>query len=227
MALKSYSVAGIGPFRVQKRKGTRNMRIRISQDGNVTISIPYWLPFSSGVDFAKSHIQWIEKHRKPKKLLTEMSRVGMYHQIQFIEGKTLRVTLDSDLVIVSVPSNLSILDDNVQLAAIRGAKKALIDESAYLSEKLQEIANKYGFSFKSVSHKFMKSKWGSCSSHKIITLNYRLLDLPERLQEYVMVHELAHTIHMNHSSKFWDIVTEKIPDFKQRRADLKHFDLGW
>jgi predicted metal-dependent hydrolase len=68
-----------------------------------------------------------------------------------------------------------------------------------------------------------KTRWGSCSGQNTISINWRLSILPEELLEYVIIHELAHIKEKNHSSKFWDLVSQFCPDYKQKRKELKGY----
>lgn len=66
-----------------------------------------------------------------------------------------------------------------------------------------------------------KTRWGSCSSKGTISYNWRLVLMPEKIMDYVVVHELCHLLEMNHSAKFWKRVSEVLPDYKDRRKWLK------
>jgi len=75
-----------------------------------------------------------------------------------------------------------------------------------------------------ISVRGQKTRWASCSSQKDISLNFKLLFLPRPLVKYVLVHELCHTVHMNHSADFWALVGEKMPNYKPWKQRLK---TGW
>jgi predicted metal-dependent hydrolase len=107
----------------------------------------------------------------------------------------------------------------------RDAKKKLLakDAKAYLPYRLEFLAKKYGYSYERLRLSHASTRWGSCSSTGTISLNIGLMHLPEPLREYVILHELAHTLHMNHSSDFWAEVAKTDPLYKPHRAKLKLF----
>lgn len=71
-----------------------------------------------------------------------------------------------------------------------------------------------------------KTRWGSCSSAGNVNFNYQLYYLPDELLDYVVVHELAHRRHMNHSKEFWSEVARYCPDYRARRKQLKEYQLA-
>jgi predicted metal-dependent hydrolase len=110
----------------------------------------------------------------------------------------------------------------VQSAVKKTAERALRKEAEkLLPPRLGELAKKHGFTYKSIRIKKLTSRWGSCSSERVITLNYFLMQLPWRLIDYVLIHELVHTKHLNHSSGFWSEFDRTMPGAKKIRAELK------
>lgn len=95
---------------------------------------------------------------------------------------------------------------------------------ALIVQRVQHWSPLLGVVAKKVQFRDMRRKWGSCSSKGTVTLNRRLCWLPERLAEYVVLHELAHLIELNHSAAFWQILAQHMPDYKQRITALREFE---
>lgn len=92
---------------------------------------------------------------------------------------------------------------------------------AALTHKLEILAQKHGFAYNRVSVKNQRTIWGSCSVKNNINLNCKLYALPDTLQEYVILHELVHLKHRNHSPAFWNELARYCPDYKVRKTELK------
>ncbi|MCF0136694.1 MAG: M48 family metallopeptidase [Lachnospiraceae bacterium] len=89
-----------------------------------------------------------------------------------------------------------------------------------LKPRVAYLAGQMDLSYGQVSIRFQKTRWGSCSSRGNISLNALLVELPEELRDYVIVHELCHLKHMDHSPAFWEEVTYKMPEYKLYKQRL-------
>jgi hypothetical protein len=87
--------------------------------------------------------------------------------------------------------------------------------------RLEYFADKYNLSVNQIRIKEQKTMWGSCSSKNNINLNYLLIMAPMDVIDYVIIHELVHTIHRNHSVNFWKSVESIMPNFKEAKRWLK------
>jgi predicted metal-dependent hydrolase len=92
-----------------------------------------------------------------------------------------------------------------------------------VKEKILQFNEYYKFKVGQIAIKNQKSRWGSCSRKGNININYKIALLPTRLADYLIVHELCHLGQFNHSQKFWDLVGETIPDYKDRMKELKGY----
>ena len=90
-----------------------------------------------------------------------------------------------------------------------------------LLERLEHLARQHGFTYNKVFIKNQKTLWGSCSSHNNINLNVHLVRLPEELRDYVLVHELVHTRHKNHSRQFWATLNAIVGDGRKLQRQLR------
>lgn len=89
------------------------------------------------------------------------------------------------------------------------------------AEKCRSYSVQMGVTYGTISIREQKTRWGSCSAKGNLNFNWKLVLMPEEILDYVVVHELAHRIQMNHSPAFWAIVERFVPDYKARRQWLK------
>lgn len=110
----------------------------------------------------------------------------------------------------------------------RDAKKKILTRQAkeYLPYRLEYFAKLYGYQYERCRLSHAATRWGSCSSNRTISLNIGLMQVPEILRDYVIIHELAHLNHMNHSEAFWREVSMHDPKYKEHRNKLKMFSPG-
>lgn len=90
-------------------------------------------------------------------------------------------------------------------------------------KRVSEWAGKMGVTYGRITIRDQKTRWGSCSSKGNLNFNWKLLAVPQELSDYVIVHELAHRLEMNHSPRFWAVVEQQLPDYKQLRQELKKY----
>lgn len=226
MASKQVDIPGIGSVTLSKRRGNRNIRLGFSRDGNVRVSLPYYLPFEAGISFAISKAAWISRHRPPEQVrLATNDRIGKAHRMIFTTKETISrpsTKITGTVIFVRLPAGMQPEDEKAQASAEKAAHKALKQQAdQLLPQRVAQLSQQYNFHYNSLQVKRLSSRWGSCSQHKDIILNIYLMQLPWRLIDYVIIHELVHTEHLNHSAEFWDRFLEVMPDAKHRRKEVK------
>lgn len=225
MPVKSVDIDGIGVVHITRRKGSRSLRVSVTADGKIRVSIPAWMPFRAGVEFAKTRRQWIAEHHRTPEVLSDGSAIGKAHHLQFVTTNKERVTtrVQHNHIRVSVPEAISITSPEVQSAVRRAGLKALRHEAEQLlPQRLAHIANTHGFRYRSVQIRTLKGKWGSCTQHGDIVLNCYLMQLPWELIDYVLIHELVHTKIMAHGTPFWNEVSKYISDIPAIRKAMRN-----
>lgn len=121
--------------------------------------------------------------------------------------------------------SLEISGDMQDKQALRHALNTWVKKKGklHLLPWLQDVAQDMGVSFGQVSIRLQKKRWGSCSTQGNINLNAALLFMPDALVRHVLIHELTHLTHHNHSAAFWSAVEKFEPDYKNNRKLLKEY----
>lgn len=165
---------------------------------------------------------WIRKQlmknecnrQTPIKLEDEVRLFGEVYSIDSQEAQYLRNKL----------SKITISSQDKVKAAYNDFYKFI--SQIYIKERVDHFSALMGLRYNNLRYRKMKSRWGSCSSKKDITFNTQLMKINEELIDYVVVHELAHLVHMNHSRSFHALVENYFPDSKIAREKLKNIHLS-
>lgn len=229
MATRQVSIPQIGTVTLYKRRGNRSLRLSIGANGQVRVSLPYWLPYKAGEQFALSKALWIEQNRTAR-TDTELKHghaIGKAHRLYFESSAAatkVHAKVAANEVRVSFPALHSVSDQPVQNAAHKASIRALRKEAeALLPQRLQALSQQTGLGFTNVVVKQLKSRWGSCNSSKEITLNLFLMQLPWHLIDYVLVHELTHTKIMRHGAPFWREMSLHMPNARALRKQMSSY----
>jgi len=183
MAFKTFDVPELGQVTIYKRRGSRSLRLTVQADGSLRVSIPSWAPYASGVTFARSRGEWIRSQQTVRtELLTHGQQIGKAHRLVFVQdmdSKKVTARLSGTQIMVRMPATVSSETASVQSAAMAASVRALRQQAEQLlPTRLQQLADKYGFSYKSVVIRQLKSRWGSCDQFTNITLSLHLMQLP-------------------------------------------------
>ncbi len=227
MAVWQVAVEGLGTVNLHRRKGVRNVRLRLDAEGGVHVVVPWFAPKALGLAFVEEHRQWIEKHQNSSvRTIQDGVLVNQKYRVVLkpTDGKVIKTKLAGADIVVSLPSTKAIEDEATQRALKKKITEVIKTEAQeVLGPKLYKLANRHKIDFADVSVRILRSRWGSCSQEKQIVLNAFAVQLPENLQEYVLLHELTHTRHMHHKKAFWDDLEQICPDAKSRRKELKDY----
>ncbi|HUD10429.1 MAG TPA: SprT family zinc-dependent metalloprotease [Candidatus Saccharimonadales bacterium] len=226
MAVKHAELPGIGKVTLYKRRGNRKISLSLSHDGQIRISLPMWVPYRAGLEFAKSRAAWLtSRQAKLQNVSVNGQAIGKAHHLSLqADSSTTKITtrlLDSD-VMVRFPSKLQPDDPAVQKAVRTASLRALRKEAEQLlPQRVAMLARQHDFTYKDVHLRHLKSRWGSCNSVGSITLNIYLMQLPWHLIDYVLLHELVHTKVLRHGPDFWRLFEQYLPDAKKMRKDIQ------
>lgn len=218
-------------IKIYKSALAKKITISIRPYRGVRITIPRYTSYSEAEKFAHQKREWIAENLKKineyenHRVLTPPSGyVTRQHQL-IIEPKAIAgviVRVRQGTIRVKYNPELALESKAVRAAVNKGIQIALRKEAnEHLPPRLSELAEKHRLPFAKVAIKNMKSRWGSCSGRNNINLTIHLMTLPDQLIDYVLLHELAHTIVKNHSKKYWEMLERICPNSKQLDKELK------
>ena len=222
MPQKLVEIDGIGQALLVRQRKSKHLRLSFSSKGQLRITMPYFMPYAAGLSFAKSKKEWILKH-KPKQvsnIYINGQKVGRFYKLvettyPLKNNKAVQTTENSIFFNPTLPRfSTKVLEDSIN-------KCLKVEAIEVLPSRLNKLADIYDYKYKDVKIKKMHSRWGSCSNTGVIALSYYLVQLPDELIDYVLMHELVHTRHMDHSQKFWNTLENELPDLKRLRKELK------
>lgn len=209
------------PYRLCRSARARAIRISIDRDCGITLTLPPRTPERDGLAFLASKAAWLRRHlsrrREPPTLRDYLTR----NPAVTIDGVRVPLAIRRDAakpVLRYSPGAASVTVEtgpgepgDADLAPVLRGLAARV-----LPSRTMELARRHGFEVKRVSVRDQSSRWGSCSSARSISLNWRLLLVPPEIQDYVILHELAHLRHMNHSPRYWRELCRLDPDARER-----------
>ena len=204
-----------------------HVRIRVAPDGRLRASLPLYAP-----TFLVKRLIKTSRSQLRAMLAEQSSEITFEHGMQIGKSHTLlirqttatkpNVARHGQQIIASLPPESTTSDSDVVRSIRDAVIEALrIEAKSYLPKRLAYLAQQGDFTYSKVRFSHASGRWGSCSSNGTISLNIALMKLPFELIDYVLIHELSHTVHMNHSQEFWSVVEQIDPHYKAHRRDLK------
>ena len=208
------------------KKNVKNLNLRIKRDGTVFVSCPVFMSDKIVDDFIVSKSDFILRaiENAVPQCDTFYSGSIVYYlgkatRLHIVSSNENKVSFDGNSI------NVSVKNDNIEYA-----KKVYYKWQKNMCEELilslcSDFYNKnssFTNSFPIIKLRRMKSRWGSCQPKKnILTFNTRLIEMPISACEYVVAHEFAHFIHADHSKNFYGLLDKLMPDWKERRKQLR------
>lgn len=198
----------IGAVNYVKNRKARNLAIRISQKGEVRVTVPGRVPIRRAEEFLWSRKHWIVSKQEEINRASDSFKDPEEGDELSIRGKRISIKL---------------------VAGDRTAEEALWrillqEAKTYLPDRVASLAAAHGLKYSGLKIRQMKTRWGSCNSNNGINLNSWLMMLPDHLSDYVILHELVHTLHRDHSIRFWEALDRvTVGSSRQLRKELRSY----
>ena len=196
------------------RSRRKTLSLCVTREGEVVVRAPLGVSKEYISAFVVRHTEWIEKR---------LRAVGSRPTLDLSDGAQL-VLFGTGYRIATgrariQAGTLYLPAERREEALVRLLKRFALEVMQLLTER---IAGRHGFRYSGVRISSARSRWGSCNKDGVISYTFRVAFLPPLLCEYVIVHELAHTVCFDHSPAFWREVERVLPDWKTRRKALKN-----
>lgn len=218
-----------GTVNCRRSRTGRYVRIRLTPTGTLTATLPRGGRVEHVrqlIDSSREELRRLIREQglsKPKYF--DGQKIGQSHQLKIIQAgpgmrsshKILGQVIVITLAIGIDPTSASAQD--IMRIAVKDALKR--EARAYLPRRLRHLADTHGFTYEKIRYANQSGRWGSCSSSGTISLNIALMNLSLELIDYVLIHELCHTVHLHHQPDFWTLVESYSPGYKQLRKQLK------
>lgn len=223
---------------MHRRSFRRSVSIYLYPNKPIKVVAAKSTPQKMIVDFLLVKKDWIEKSFAKFSQIEEKfpeKKIKAYEDFPFL-GKERRLKV---VITLNKKTFVSVTEEHLFLHIPRNewSANALVQEHPtalkeirhfykreavnFLSERVQFWSEQMNLRPSQIKFREQRTRWGSCSSRKIINLNWRLIVFSQEIIDYVIVHELAHLEHMNHSDRFWSLVEKHIENYKERVKFLK------
>lgn len=206
-------------------KNKKNISVKINGNKEICVYAPIGISYDYIEELLKSKENWIIKNIKK----VDINNLNDGTYIIYRGRKFLKIVEESiieeivkkdDLIIIrSKSTDILYVNDLISRWYLKNANNVILNRVNTLSSKYNMLPSK-------VLIRNQKSRWGSCNSRREIRLNWRLVLMPDDVMDYIIIHELCHLKHLNHSNSFWSLVHKLDPDFQVSKEWLKENGLS-
>lgn len=232
--MEQIRIADIGDIKIRRGEHIKFLSIRMAPGRGVWVNVPFGVSQKQVEKFIGEKRAWIIENMSRVKVYEKDTGVGLgigaevktkLHVLKIEECEAAKpgYKLTGHVITLFIPkgTDYARIEKMVQNFLLQIYKTEC---SRFLPERVRHYAGKFGFKFTRLSFRNNVSNWGSCSHDNNISLNIKLMKLPDEIIDYVILHELCHTVEKNHSDKFWKLVRSVCPDFEKRRRELRNYN---
>ena len=210
--------AGV-PLKVEYKKTRSTMSMTFDKSGTLVVYAPEKTADGDIIRFMSEHRRWIRIHHTKAEAFAENSsdvKVSDGGSIFYL-GEKLTVRISGRGRIIKKEQEIIFPEGSTDESFVKWLKKR---SREHLAARLTFISEKTGIGYMTLRISGARGSWGSCTSTGTVSLSWRLMMCPPDVIDYVIVHELCHRHHMDHSSEFWNEVEDMMPDYKEKKKWL-------
>ena len=205
------------------RTNKRTLSLMINSRGELIVRAPYHYPENKIFEFIKQKEDWILKKQNAIHSNSYINPNVVNYTVFLFLGKELTPVISSDVKELMIDENKLLIPAKINSDKILGKIEKWYRKVAeqILVERVQYMANQLKLRPANITTNNNKTRWGVCDNHGNIAINWRAIFLPPNLLDYIIVHELCHLLEFNHTTVFWNIVSNVLPDYQILRKHLK------
>lgn len=232
MARLSFIEKGIEEDDVKfcRRRNARRYIASIDRHGQIRVTIPEGGSRCEALGFVRENSIWLRDQQKKCQEEVEEAKLKSGDTIWY-RGDRHNLSVSKDWgrpALYFADQKIFLADENIDLSRPLGQRFRLLAKRE-LPGRTKTLADRFELSYSKVSIRDQQTRWGSCSSSGVISLNWRLIMVPSSVVDYIIIHELMHLREMSHSPRFWKFVEMAFPQYRESEDWLKthHSELGW
>jgi len=204
------------PYELRRSRRSRYLRLSVGVHNHALVSVPWRCSHAEAMQFLRSQGDWLAKHLETSRRQQSLLEFLLRQPRLYAGGQTLRL----DLRLKSPRNGFSIDWENARVTFNIGSGNDREEElisvtrafaKKVITDRVTELAARHELEVARVTVRDQSSRWGSCSSRRTLSLNWRLVLLRAELQDHVIYHELAHLTELNHSPRFWALLKKYDP----------------
>ncbi len=209
----------LGEVTLRKMRQSRNINILVRPKG-VLITMPFYASFTEALQFLETRVDWaleslhklkVKEDRVQTKFTPETEFGTYFRKVQLVptDRHNVRVQIKPEVVEIFYPAARNVDDPVVQEVIRKAVEHAWrVEAHEALPARVKALAVQFGLSYKKLTIRNSRTCWGSCTADNSINLSLHLMHLPDHLIDYIILHELCHTVHKNHGPRFWALLDE-------------------
>ena len=214
----------------------RRLSLSVKASGEVRLTIPRSVARRDAFQFLEDKTDWLESAKKRVAKRNTSQIIGMpYSTREHILSlkpssvNAIRASVKDGVITVAYPLQMRWDEPQVQEAIKRGIEEAWrVEAKEFLPERTEALCRQLGFKCGKITVRNARTRWGSCSPSNDISLSLHLMKLPDNLIDYIITHELCHTVHKNHGPKFHALLDQKTGGTHiSLRRQLKQYTAGF
>lgn len=210
----------------------RSIAITVGPDSGVVVRAPYRVSQKKIEELVSSKSAWIEKHLEKHTAITRINTKqyvdgetilfhGSYYSLRIIPSSKNKIEVRDNTILAGLKTPSE--PEKVKKILDRWFREKAEEEFPIKLKEIQSRFSSYNFKPSGFTVKTMKRRWGSCTIRGKITLNSELIKLNDKFTEYVILHELCHLVHHNHSTDYYRLLSEVFPAWKSVRKELRQY----